>query len=173
MCVRSPGITGERETFRDGCFTPSAYHNGASRFPSIQHWYLCKPNPGHLSPSRTETKRAVFYQRLTEVYKINSQSPSGNLLFSHAEKIRHDFKGAPCSRLTAKGEGPSPSSGGWRGWGERGRRRHDREERVRGFFGDFAYVCVWGFYPSSRIRQYFSSNRCHAVKYPFELVTGA
>lgn len=84
-CVLFPGIAGER--FRDGCFTPSAYdHNGASRFPSVQYWYLCKANPAHLFPPRTETNQAVLYQRLMEVFKINSQSPSGNLFF-HAEKI--------------------------------------------------------------------------------------
>lgn len=142
----SPGIAGERERrlgmdvlhhLRITTGLPDSHQSNTG---------ICKPSPGHLSPSRTETKRAVFYQRLTEVYKINSQSPSGNLLFPHAEKIRHDFKGALCSCLTAKGEGPSPSSGGWRGWGERGRRRHDRES---GAFSVTSHMCAFGGFPPS------------------------
>lgn len=83
-----------RERFRGGCFAPSAYRNGASRFPSTRRWSPCEANPGHLFPPRLERKRAVFCQGPMEVYKINSQSPSGNL-FSHAEKIRNGLKERP------------------------------------------------------------------------------
>lgn len=141
-------------------FYTVAYHSEAS----LPRAHECSPGvcarraPHIPFPRAPGTDRAVLYQRLMEVFKINPQSPSGNLFFSRWENPKW-FKGAPCSRLTAKGEGPSPSSG-------RGGRHDMTGKGESGHFGASAYVCFWGF-PSRLgwMRQYFSSNLWHTIKY--------
>lgn len=88
-----PGIAGER-----GLGVDVSHHLRIATGHPDSHrsdtGICARRTPGHLFPPREERKRAVFYQGLMEVYKINSQSPSGSL-FSHAEKIRNDLKERP------------------------------------------------------------------------------